>query len=48
VVELPLDTAFGRPADPRTIDPRASEGEALIAAVSARRAAAPDIRLEFA
>jgi glycosyltransferase involved in cell wall biosynthesis len=48
VVELPLGTAVGRPADHRAIDPRASEVEALIAAVSARRAAAPDIRLEFA
>jgi glycosyltransferase involved in cell wall biosynthesis len=47
VVELSLGTAFGRPADHAALDPRASDVEALVASVSARRAAAPDIRLEF-
>jgi hypothetical protein len=48
VAELTLGSEFGRPADHSALDPRAAEVEALIAAVSARRATAPDIRLEFA
>ena len=48
VVELALGESFGRPSHHADIDPRGSEVEALVAAVSARRAAAPDIRLEFA
>ena len=48
VAQLALGSGFGRPADHALLDPRASKVEALIAAVSARRSAAPDIRLEFA
>ena len=48
VVELALGNSFGRPSDHVAIDPRWGEVEALVAAVSARRARAPDIRLEFA
>jgi glycosyltransferase involved in cell wall biosynthesis len=48
VVELALGKSFSRPSDHADIDPRCGEVEALLAAVSARRAMAPDIRLEFA
>jgi hypothetical protein len=47
VVELALGAGFRRPSDFAGIDPRASEVEAVIAEVSARRAGAPDIRLEL-
>lgn len=47
VVELELGEAFGRPTVQSAIDLRAGEVEAIIAAVSSRRAAAPDIRLDF-
>jgi len=48
VVQMALGESFGRPSDHAAIDPRWGEVEALVAAVSARRAGAPDIRLEFA
>jgi glycosyltransferase involved in cell wall biosynthesis len=47
VVELVLGECFGRPSDHSAVDPRAGEVERMIAAVSSRRAAAPDIRLDF-
>ena len=46
VVEMAADAGFGRPLDHADIDPRAREVEAVIAAVSKRRAKTPDIRLE--
>lgn len=46
VVEVALGAGFGRPRDHGGIDPRAQDVEAVIAAVSKRRAKAPDIRLE--
>lgn len=48
VVERTLGEGFGRPSDLAPIDPRWADVEALVASVSARRAGAPDIRLEFA
>jgi hypothetical protein len=41
-----LGAGFGRPRNHGGIDPRAQDVEAVIAAVSKRRAKAPDIRLE--
>jgi hypothetical protein len=43
---MAADAGFGRPLDHADIDPRAREVEAVIAAVSKRRAKTPDIRLE--
>lgn len=48
VVEVALGAGFGRPLDHADIDPRVGEVEALVAAVSKRRAEAPDIRLDTA
>lgn len=48
VVEVALGAGFGRPLDHAEVDPRAAEVEAVVAAVSQRRADAPDIRLETA
>jgi len=48
VVEAGLSPGFGRPLAHAAFDPRAGEVEALVASVSARRADAPDIRLETA
>lgn len=48
VVERELGAGFGRPSDHAELDPRAGDVEALVATISARRARAPDIRLEFA
>jgi len=48
VVELALGTGVGRPADHAGLDPRSGQVEALVAAVSARRSRAPDIRLDLA
>jgi len=47
VVELGLGGAFGRPLDHAQLDPRAADVEAMVAALSARRRNAPDIRLEI-
>jgi len=47
VVELGVGDSFGRPADHAAIDARAAQVEATIAAVSSRRASAPDIRLDL-
>jgi len=46
VVELQLGGSFGRPAGHAAIDPRAGDVEAMLKAVSSRRASAPDIRLD--
>ncbi len=48
VVEVALEGGFGRPLAQAGLDPRADEVEALVAAVSKRRANAPDIRLATA
>jgi hypothetical protein len=48
VVERVLDAGFGRPADHLGLNPTATEVEAMLADISARRATAPDIRLEAA
>ena len=48
VFERGLGEGFGRPSDHLGIDPRASEVEAMLEAVSSRRASAPDIRLDEA
>jgi hypothetical protein len=48
ITELALGPGFGRPGDHAAFDPRSLEIEALLDTVSARRRAAPDIRLELA